>query len=210
MSTATCRPKSLWSQKSLTPSVSNYFAAYLGEFDTDWIESDYPHQGPPSDAFRRLTRINSHDGYDRFKGKGIGCWGLRRDRTLNPLTADLLAAADALGGKLESESSSALPGGIGADSANVWVALLDGGVGVEVVLSEHETTNRVLARQCTSIRGPRAYRSLLECLGFKWTNRKLPDEQVCSSHGEIVKLVNDFLVERGLFRRSAGTRPSPR
>ena len=191
------RPKSLWNQKSLTPSVSKYFAAYRGEFDTDWIESNYPYQGPPSDAFRRLTKINSYEGFGRFEGKGIGCWGLRGDRTLNPLTADLLAAADALGGKLESESSSEYPRGMGADSAKMWVALLDGGVGVEVVLWEHEYTNRVHARQRTTIRGPRAYRSLLEFLGFKWTNRKLPGEEVYSSHGEIVKLVNDLLVERG-------------
>jgi len=197
MSTATHRPRSLWTAESRTPSVSKYFRAYRGEFSTDGIESDFPYQGPASGAFRRLTQINPKEGFDRFADKGIGCWGLRRDSTLNPLTADLLAAADVLGGELESKFSSAGPGGIGADASEVWVGLLDGGVGVEVVLSEHEYTNRVHARQRTTIRGPRAYRALLELLGFRWTNRKLPGETLFLSHGEIVELVNHLLVKKG-------------
>ena len=78
----------------------------------------------------------------------------------------------------------------------MWVALLDGGVGVEVVLSEHEYTNRVHAGQRTTIRRPKLSRALLEFLGFKWSNRKPPGEKEHPSHGEIAKLVNDFQASR--------------
>ena len=41
-----------------------------------WIESDYPYQ-EPSDAFRRLTRINPYEGYgDRFERQGNWLLGI--------------------------------------------------------------------------------------------------------------------------------------
>lgn len=186
------RPKQLWSQKSPIPSVSEYFDSYMGEFNTDWINSKYPYGGKASAAFRQVIKMDDYEASQRFESKGKGCWALRSDEILNNLTADLLAAAETLGGKLEAESSSSMPGGIGADSGSVWLALLDGGVGVEVILWEHQFTNRVSARQRTTIRGPKAYRSLLELLGFDWINRKLPGEQVKPNHEEFRQLVNDL------------------
>lgn len=140
-------------------------------------------------------KMDKYEASQRFEGKGPGCWTMRADRELNDLTADLLAAADALGGKLEKESSSSSPGGIGVDSGTVWVAFLDGGVGVEVVLCEDEYTNRVKALQRTTIRGPRAYRALLELLGFDWINRRLTGETTTPSHRELIQLVNDLLAK---------------
>ena len=195
MTAITHRPESLWNQKALTPSVSKYIRAYRGEFDADSIESEFLYRGPASAAFRRLTKIDPSEGFDRFEGRGSGLWTLRNDRILNPLTADLLAAADTLGGELETKSSSAFPGGIGADSRNVWVTLLDGGVGVEVVLWELQTTNRVKARQRTTIRGPKAYRVLLELLGFDRISRKLHGESVIPPHDEIMRLTNALSVK---------------
>jgi len=158
------------------------------------MKSEYPYQGLASTAFRRVTTIPRHEGYDRFEGKGTGCWGLRRDSMINPLTADLLAAADAIGGQTVYASSSALPGGIGADAGEVWVPLLDGGVGVEVVVWESETTNRVFARQRTTIRGPHAYRALAELLGFSWLTRRLPEEMAAPSREQHIALMNTLLL----------------
>ena len=185
------RPKTLWSQKSLTAGVSKYFDAYMGEFDTAQIESDYPYRGRASDVFRWVTEADYSGG--SFGGNGAGCWVLRRDHSLNNFTADLLAAADTLGGKLEIDNSSALPGGFGADSSRIWTSLLDGGVGVSIELKEHQSTNRVHAKHRTTICGPRAYRVLLELLGFDWINRKLYGETARAMHEEIIGQVKDLL-----------------
>jgi hypothetical protein len=187
------RPRTLWSQESPTPSVSKYFNTSQGEFDTDEIDSYYPHGGKASVVFRQVLKMGDYEASQRFESKGNGCWALRSDRILNDLTADVLAAAETLGGKLETTSSSSMPGGIGADVGTVWVALLDGGVGVEVVLCQHEYTNRMEAHQRTTIRGPRAYRAVLELLGFDWINRRLASESETPSHQEFIQLVNDLL-----------------
>ena len=189
------RPKALWSQKSLTPSVGAYFDSYRGEFSTNSIRSHYPYEGKALATFRQVMKMDKYEASQRFEGKGAGCWTMRADRELNDLTADLLAAADALGGKLEKASSSSSPGGIGVDAGTVWVAFLGGGVGVEVVLCEDEYTNRVKALQRTTIRGPRAYRALLELLGFDWINRRLTGEPATPSHQEFIQLVNDLLTK---------------
>jgi hypothetical protein len=195
MSQITQRPQTLWSQESPTPSVQEYFDTYQGEFDTKEIESDYPYGGRASWYFRQVLKMGAYEASIRFEGKGNGCWALRSDRILNNLTADVLAAAEALGGKLETTSASAMPGGIGADVGTIWVALLDGGVGVDVVLCQHETTNRMQAYQRTTIRGPRAYRALLKLLGCHWINRRLPGESATPSHEEFIQLVNDLLAQ---------------
>ena len=195
MSQISQRPQTLWRQESPTPSVRKYFRTYQGEFDTQAISSDYPYEGEASRYFRQVLRMKEYEADQRFEGKGNGCWALRSDRILNNLTADVLAAAEALGGKLETKSVSAMPGGIGAAGATVWLALLDGGVGVDVVLCEHETTNRMRAQQRTTIRGPRAYRALLQLLGCHWIKRRLPGESATPSHEEFIQLANDLLAK---------------
>jgi hypothetical protein len=160
------------------------------------MESNYPYHGPASSSFRRLTRVDPRETYDRFEAFGIGCWTLRRDKILNDLTADLLAAADFLRGAMKSNASSAGPGGMGVDSSKVWVSFLDGGVGVEVQLYEHERTNRVSGTQRTTIRGAKAYRALLEVLGFDWINRKLEGEAEKPARDEIAQLVENSLRQK--------------
>lgn len=189
------RPEFLWCQQSPTISVSRYFRSFRGEFEFDSIESNYPYNGKASALFRRVTQMSDFEASERFDGRGVGCWAPRSDRILNPMTADLLAAADTLVGKLERTSSSSLPGGICADSRTLWVGFLDGGVGVDVSVWEHEYTNRVKARQRTTVRGPTAYRALLELLGFDWINRRLPGEKATPRHDEIKTLVNDLLAK---------------
>jgi hypothetical protein len=196
MSESNPRPDVIWSQKFQTPGVKKYFSKYRGEFMTDWIDSKYPYKGKASSAFRLVTKMKSWEAEERFEGGGNGCWALKRDGTLNDLTADLLAAADALGAKLLTKSSSGFPGGIGADSGTVWAALLDGGVGVTVNLWEHQNTNRVHASQRTTIRGAGAYRALLELLGFDWISRKLAGESLRPSHEDYIQLVNNLVKEQ--------------
>ena len=191
------RPTELWNNNMCPRSVEEYFDAYMGEFDYDWVTSDYPYKGPASAFFRLLTKkVDPYESFARFENMGACGWATKHAGRLNPFTADLLAAAERLGGKLGVESSSSMPGGIGADSGDVWVSLLDGGVGVEVLIWQHQTTNHLHTRQCTTARGPRAYRALLELLGFDWINRKLPGEEVTPTHKEIIALVNDLLLER--------------
>ena len=58
--------KSLWTQSSLTPSIQAYFDAYMGEFSTDWVQSDYPYKGKSSLEFRRISKVDRYDEDIRF------------------------------------------------------------------------------------------------------------------------------------------------
>lgn len=171
------RPDRLWTQDSPSPTVQEYIDAYMGEFDTDYIESAYPYSGKASAKFRRVTKMSEWESTLRFEGRGPGVWTIHDDHSLNDLTADLLAAGDLLSGVVELDSSSASPGGTGVDSSEIWIPLMDGGVGAKVRLSEDQWTNRVRITHRTTIRGPRAYRALLEVLGFDWRYRKLYGEE---------------------------------
>ena len=189
------RLKSLWQPKSPPPGISEYIGSFGGEFYDEGLESHYPYSGKASAVFRRMVKIEEFEASERFEGKGTGCWALRRDPILNDMTADLIAAAEILGGRLGAHGESSFPGGIGAESSTIWVDVLDGGVGVKVVMWEHQYTNRVHARQRTTIRGSNAYRALLELLGFDWINRRLPGEVVTPSDDEIKNIVDDLLAK---------------
>jgi hypothetical protein len=186
------RPKILWRQENATPSIYAYFDAIGGEFDTDYIASCYPYSGPAGKVFRPPAKDDAGRSY-RFEGKGTGVWVLVKDHFLNDTTADLLAAADYLGGDIEYHEQGAGPGGIGAEWGSVWVPLLDGGIGVQTLATEDQYTNEMTGGQFTTIRGPRAFRALCEFLGFNWTQRKLAGEDKMPKRGEIVKLVADLL-----------------
>ena len=193
MSAQPVRPDTLWTQKSPTPSVDQYIDLHFGEFPTDFIESSYPYSGEATDSFRRCSAKDGRKGFDMFPGLGEGCWVPRRDAILNGLTADLLAAADLLQGSASASRASAMPCGIGMDSGRVWVTLLDGGVGVELHVSEHEYTNRLSGHQRTTIRGAMAYRVLLEFLGFDCPPRKLYCEPAPTSQSEVNATIDKLL-----------------
>lgn len=114
------------------------------------------------------------------------------------MTADLLAAADRLGGRRESKGSRGAAGGFGADMVSVWVELLDGGIGFEFQEWQDEHTNRPEAWQRTTIRGPLAFRALLEMLGFEWVDEKLGNESDIPSQRDIKEMVNDLIVKNNI------------
>lgn len=68
---------------------------------------------------------------------------------------------------------------------------MDGGVGATVRLSEDQWTNRVSITHRTTIRGPRAYRALLEILGFDWRYRKLFGEESAPNKKEFLEEIYD-------------------
>ena len=79
----------------------------------------------------------------------------------------------------------------------MWIALLDGGVGVEVHLCEHPTTNRVQAAQRTTVHGNAAFRAVTRAMGFDHHARRLPGEA----------LLPDFVsLDRELSERLAVSR----
>jgi hypothetical protein len=65
---------------------------------------------------------------------------------------------------------------VNASRKALWVALLDGGVGIEGLVHEHRTTNHVSASQRTTIRGNAAFRAVTRSLGFDHLPRKLSGE----------------------------------
>jgi hypothetical protein len=208
MSVPMQRPGTLWTHKDAPRSVEGYFSSHQGEFSFGRMKSLYPYNGSAWNKFRELLEINPYEGYHRFEGKGEGCWELVHDKIRNGRTADLLAAAELLSGETKRSGTSGPPRGIGIDQGEVWVGLLDGGVGVEVQVGQDEETNRAEGWQRTTIRGPLAFRCLLEVLGFDWINRKLPGEEVRPSHKEISNLVDDILIRRApYFLRSNPDKP---
>jgi hypothetical protein len=122
-------------------------------------------------------------------------WEPRRQGILSSLTADLLAAAQALGGRLHVRVSPGSPGGFHAEGGDVWVELLDGGVGVEVEISEHQTTNRVHAAQRTTILGAGAFRALTRTLGFDHVRRRLPGEAYRPDLATVDRNCSDLLAK---------------
>jgi hypothetical protein len=184
-----------WSADALPTAIARYLRAFQGEFDVREVASELPYCGPPSAQFRR----SQHDGeriarFHRFATRRRTVfWEPRRHAILNPLTADLLAAAQALGGRLHARGSSAGPFGFHAGGCDVWVELLDGGVGVEVEITEHQTTNLVHAAQRTTILGAAAFRALTRTLGFEHVRRRLPGEAVRPDLATVDRNCNDLL-----------------
>lgn len=187
------RPDTLWSRQDLPTSIDAYFDAHQGEFSLSRVKSRFPYAGNPWKQFRELTEINPYDGYHRFKNKGAGCWELVRDKIRNAVTTDLLAAADILSGETSRLGINGQPGGIGIDQNEVWVGFLDGGVGVEVQIGQDEYTNRPEGWQRTTIRGPRAFRCMLELLGFDWIVENLTGEATAPQRAEVISEVNKRL-----------------
>ena len=186
-------PETLWSPKELPVSVDAYFSAHRGEFSLRHVKSKYPYGSDAWKKLRALPEINPYEGYHRFEGRGEGCWEPVRDKIRNPLTADLLATAELVSGKTRRTGTHGAPGGIGIDQSEVWVGFLDGGVGVEVHIGEDEETNRPEGWQRTTIRGPLAFRCLVEFLGFDWISEPLANEDAVPSQEDVRRLINKNL-----------------
>ena len=196
MITAHPRPNALWTQKAPTRGVERYLSAHRGEFRLRGMKSRFPYTGDAMKTFRELSEVNPYEGYHRFaSGAGEGCWMLIKDKIRNSLTADLLAAAEALSGQVATKATYGPAGGYGVDTGEVWVGLLDGGVGVEVHVGQDDETGRPEGWQRTTIRGPKTYRCLLELLGFNFISEKLTGEAVTPSHSEIIDMVTDLLAK---------------
>lgn len=185
-----------WDPKCPPEIVRRYIRAFEGEFDTEYLSCGMPYGGPVSARFRRSkTSASDRSGFHRFTNQHpTVIWEPRSHRIINPLTADLLAAAQALGGMVSLRGSAAGPFGIHAAGRDIWVGLLDGGVGVEVTVWERQTTNRVGAAQRTTILGVSALRLLTRSLGFEHLPRRL--------HGEHARPELDG-IDRELIERFA-------
>ena len=187
------RPGILWESETPPRSVEAYFNAHAGEFDCEGLSSDYPYSGPASRYFVLSPEKDPRPHLERFDHIPAPCWEVPTRKILNPLTADLLAAAEFLGSEIGSSSTSGPPGGFGADAHRTWMPLLDGGVGFDLQIYQDEWTNRVSGAQRTVVRGPRAYRVLLELLGFSWINRPLPGERMMPRRGDICRSMSELL-----------------
>ncbi|MDC0299724.1 hypothetical protein OAM00_02970 [Verrucomicrobia bacterium] len=148
-------------------SVSDYLDAFDGEFDDSVVESDYPYRGSASNVFQYRKEMVSESSP---LNKICNCWVLKDEYALNSLTADILAAAELMGGVQTHEFSPESPAGVHSNLCRIEIALLDGGVDLVLKLWEDEATNKMQAEQRTTIRGTRAFCALLDFLGFDWLN----------------------------------------
>lgn len=154
--------------------VREYFRLHRGELqlvdfpgEDDWFESPHPRSGElAAEDVRRVSAKKARLS-NRFPGRGKGCWTLAYDYPGSWSTALVLAVGSALGGKPSTTRTSGMPGGIGADSGEIWLPFLDGGVGVRLDLCQHEVTNQIEGFQTTTIRGPAALAAVFEALRFE-------------------------------------------
>lgn len=167
-----------WKSSERPEAIRRYIRAFEGEFDSRSLESCVPYRGNVSEVFRRSTKVPTAGAFHRFNSlHWWPCyWAPKCDPILHSLSADLLWAAVCLGGRLCYEGSPAGPGSANASGNDLWIALLDGGVGVEVLVYEHQMTNRVSASQRTTIRGNAAFRAVTRSLGFDHIPSKLLGE----------------------------------
>ena len=166
-------------------SVRAYFGLHRGELvlvdfqdERDaWMESPHPRDGNLQAEDVQRVPAEQASLSNHFPGRGEGCWTLAYDYPGSWSTALVLAVGSALGGKLTTTRSSGMPGGIGADSGEVWLAFLDGGVGVRLDLCQDEVTNAIEGFQTTTIRGPAALAAVFDALRFELPPDLLRDVQ---------------------------------
>jgi hypothetical protein len=180
----------LWTKESPTPSVKQYIDGTSAEFPYFLFESAFPYQGLASSEFRFIRDVKKQFPYFRFSFNHTGGWKLRRDRFQNNVTADVLAAADFLGGKMKSDSFAYMSGLEGDD---IFIPLLDGGVTAYVRIVEHGVTNNLSGYQGTFIWGTLAYRALTAFLGFEWSPRRLTGEERVPQMKQVWDVVDGLL-----------------
>jgi hypothetical protein len=205
-------PLEPWSSCEMPEAVRRYVRPYRIEFDTTELDSELPYSGPASAVLRRSTcRSADRSGFHRFANlkEWDALWEPRSHAPLSAITADLLATAHALGGRLCYRNSPGGPGGFHVEGDDVWIALLDGGIGVEVELYEHQTTNRVSARQRTTIRGSATYRAVTRAMGFDHVHRRLPGETALPDLEDLDQQLTRMVVDcRQRRARELGSRES--
>ncbi len=200
---------SLWAKESSTQSVKQYIDGTSAEFPYFSFKSLFPYQGLPSSEFCFIRDVKKQFPHFRFSFKHVGGWKLRRDSFQNNVTADILAAADLLGGKLKSDSGAYMSG---LEQDDIFVPLLDGGVTVYVRIVEHGVTNNLRGYQGTFIWGTLAYRALTTFLGFDWSQRRLAGEEQIPQPKQVWDLVDGLITTehaRSCFLAAWATRKRP-
>ena len=93
--------KTLWDPSDTPPVVDEYLDSYGSEFsEVDFISSYYPYSGCTSKYFKKVP---SGELVVNLKDETKPQWKLKFDRVANPVTADLLVAAERLGAEMESD-----------------------------------------------------------------------------------------------------------
>lgn len=166
------RPRFCYSWRRPPNAVRAYFALHRGElplvdFLDDCIDSPHPRNGKLQACdFLRVPEREALESR-RFPRRGYGCWGLQYDYAGSMLTALLLAAATALGGTTQASRDAGMVGAGGVESGEIWLAFLDGGVGVRLDLCQDEHTNAMEGFQSTTIRGSAALAAIFALLDFE-------------------------------------------
>jgi len=187
------RPLVLWDPESPPAAVDTYMEFHGCEYEPSDFSSEYPYEGPASKRFRIITsRWEQHQELWLVE-KGERYWVPRSDGILNSLTADLLAAAELLGGRPNTGSVGSMPGGMGASTDRMWIPLMGGGIGITLSVAEDLYTNEEIMYHDTIILGSMAYRALLAVLGFEWIDRLLLDEKRKPGRTEFVAEINELL-----------------
>lgn len=172
---APSRPRFCFSWRRPPNAVRAYFALHRGELPlVDFLDDcwDSPHPRNGRLAACDFVRVPDREALEsrRFPRRGYGCWGLEYDYAGSMPTAMLLAAATALGGAMQTSRDAGMAGAGGVESGEIWLAFLDGGVGVRLDLGQDEHTNAMEGYQSTTVRGSAALAAIFALLDFE-----LPD-----------------------------------
>lgn len=144
----------------MTESLIDYYLSSLWELDIDEFKGKPSLLSIPSKHFVHIKSKNA--------------WRLRRDSVGNELTQTIVRHLDAWQLPCLNNRSNGMPGGIGAKGVEIWVPFLDGGLYLETMLWEGETTNHLHAQQSTIVVGKEAYRTLWKALAEGLAAQEIP------------------------------------
>lgn len=122
-------------------------------------------------------------------------WKIKKDEPGKSLSVDLIAMAERFSPSHNERSFGAAFGSACADSRQIWIPVLDGGVLLQFYVVEDEPTNSLSGYQTTIVGGSACFRFLLQQLGFEPLTRRLKGEDSVPSAEEREGLIKDQLAE---------------
>ena len=174
------RPTDWWTVKP-TPIIRKY-EGFFDELGAPLLTTDIPY-----------TNATWRDRFKRNPLKPL--WKIKKDEPGESLSVDLIAMAERFSPSPNERSFGAAFGGAGADSHQIWVPVLDGGVLLQFYVVEDERTNSLSGYQTTIVGGSACFRFLLQQLGFEPMTRRLKGEDSVPSAEERERLIKDQLSE---------------
>jgi hypothetical protein len=171
-----------WWTINPTP-VTREYESFFDELRTPLLTSGVPY-----------SEASWRDHFIHASNKPL--WKIKNDYPGASMGLDMIAMAERFSPGRYVNSCGAAFGGAGADSNQIWIPALDGGVLLKFIVVEDERTNALSAYQETIVGGSGCFRFLLRKLGFKSVPRRLKGEAFIPTPDDIERLAKEQATAR--------------